>query len=598
MLDVRGRTGRLFAVLLVLAGMLCVGAAFAEDAPVTYVDNPVRTDRLHLRAAPRQSAASLGRYYSGAVVTVLDEEGEWAHVTVGAGDAVAEGYMMRQFLTTVSGEDRYGIQDLQPTAWVSTLPDERTLPLRANPSTTAPAIEQLENGRYVWILGDIGEDWAHVIFYEAGVPRAGYLHNTDIIRDIPIEYSSMAMVRNPSPGKRVQLRAAPSDDARSLGLYYTGVPVSVFGTSGEWTQVLIGSGAEGLTRIGYIQTQYLDADVDWSLKESEIAYARIDSAQGEVTVYENPSDKAKPQGPLRNGALVWVLADAGGWCHITTENMSGYVRADALRLLEERYTYAYANTHVALGYATLYQPEGAARTTDEAGRIRSYRYCEEVETYYASLTDGGSVLVLSEMDGWLQVKSIYYDTYFVPSANVKALYHVPGLSGNAGTYAEHKAGTYTVGKELDADIYALVMPEGGTGSATVFLPDGTEQRTHMPDPQMPYNVYLAEGMRITVTGDLVLAPMDTARYPVSASMNDPSNTGVGRFLAGINCEDGGIHVKVKPGYSEGYYTISTFENETAEPAAPVRVEPGEGIFVPLDTGNFIEIVDCVYWVNG
>lgn len=63
------------------------------------VNNPDPADRLHLRTKPDRSAASLGKFYNGTPVHVLERDGAWAHVRVGLGEASLEGYMMSEYLT-------------------------------------------------------------------------------------------------------------------------------------------------------------------------------------------------------------------------------------------------------------------------------------------------------------------------------------------------------------------------------------------------------------------------------------------------------------------------------------------------------------------
>lgn len=57
-------------------------------------NNPHLLDRLHLRAEPSRESASLGKYYNGTPVFVLEHGEEWTRVRVGG----TEGYMMTQFL--------------------------------------------------------------------------------------------------------------------------------------------------------------------------------------------------------------------------------------------------------------------------------------------------------------------------------------------------------------------------------------------------------------------------------------------------------------------------------------------------------------------
>ena len=58
------------------------------------VNNPNPADRLHLREEPDRASASLGKYYNGAPVRVLETKGDWTYV-----DILGEtGWMMSRYL--------------------------------------------------------------------------------------------------------------------------------------------------------------------------------------------------------------------------------------------------------------------------------------------------------------------------------------------------------------------------------------------------------------------------------------------------------------------------------------------------------------------
>lgn len=65
-----------------------------------------------------------------------------------------------------------------------------------------------------------------------------------------------AVVSNPNPQDRLNLREQPSKAAASLGKYYNGVAVHINqNLQNSWAYVTIGSG-EGVAQ-GYMSTQYL-----------------------------------------------------------------------------------------------------------------------------------------------------------------------------------------------------------------------------------------------------------------------------------------------------------------------------------------------------
>ena len=86
---------RWFYVLLAI-WLLCGWAGWALGEDTLMVANPNPEDRLHLRAAPSTSAASLGKYYNGTCVAALQfHRNGWAEVQVGP----LRGYMSMQYLS-------------------------------------------------------------------------------------------------------------------------------------------------------------------------------------------------------------------------------------------------------------------------------------------------------------------------------------------------------------------------------------------------------------------------------------------------------------------------------------------------------------------
>ena len=121
-------------------------------------DDPQK--RLHLRVAPNKEAKSLGKYYSGTAVQVLDEQGEWAHVSVYG----IEGYVMKEFLVFVEEMLRvpayYPELVIREELWVAgvkvyTQPHEHADITR---------IKNESDGYRTTIIGVAGDDWFHVIF--------------------------------------------------------------------------------------------------------------------------------------------------------------------------------------------------------------------------------------------------------------------------------------------------------------------------------------------------------------------------------------------------------------------------------------------------
>lgn len=138
---------RLFALLLTV--LLMIPAAWAETG-VRYIDGG-DADRVHLRAEPSAQADSLGLYFSGTSVIVIDWYDEWAHVLIGD----VEGYMMARF---ISGE-----QPVMAGPWqMVNNPHSTWVNLRMSPSMDGLIATCPDNGTLVRVLGETADGWSYV----------------------------------------------------------------------------------------------------------------------------------------------------------------------------------------------------------------------------------------------------------------------------------------------------------------------------------------------------------------------------------------------------------------------------------------------------
>lgn len=76
------------------------------------VNNPDPADRLHLRDGASKSGNSLGKFYNGTPVQVLERKGDWTRVQIGFGATARTGWMMTKYLTF--GADMDAVRDAFP----------------------------------------------------------------------------------------------------------------------------------------------------------------------------------------------------------------------------------------------------------------------------------------------------------------------------------------------------------------------------------------------------------------------------------------------------------------------------------------------------
>lgn len=309
---------KLLGALLALALLLSLGAALADGRALTpgsiaYVNNPNPADRLNLRTGPGTRFASLGKYYNGTWVTVLDVTGDgWAHVRIDP----LEGYMDAAYLTA----DAAQVGGQLPTVFVYN-DERRSAALHSRPSGSSAVLTVYPYGSAVYnVLSVRADGWRHVydsaygygfVFADVLTPKLDY-HKSG---------SNYAYVRNPDSTDRLHLRAAPDSGAASLGKYYNGVRVLVLDDAGGgWQHVLVGSVE------GYMRSTYLSA-------------SPVASAQPVVTVYNTrgtganvrsgPSTSAASLRLAYNGETLTVLAvREDGWLHVNAQGTEGFVRGE------------------------------------------------------------------------------------------------------------------------------------------------------------------------------------------------------------------------------------------------------------------------------
>lgn len=123
-------------------------------------------------------------------------------------------------------------------------------------------------------------------------------------------------------GARVHLRAEPSQQAASLGLYFSGTPVNCEGSpEDEWVQVRIG------TEEGYMMGAFLTDGMEEiaTLSWRQTGTVRTDSF---VNLRDEPGTGGRVIRELTDGeGLVLLGETADGWYHVDAGGLDGYVMA-------------------------------------------------------------------------------------------------------------------------------------------------------------------------------------------------------------------------------------------------------------------------------
>jgi len=175
-----------------------------------------------------------------------------------------------------------------------------------------------------------------------------------------------AVVNNPDPEDRLNLRDAPSREGNSLGKYLNGTVAEILSRPDDtWAQVKIGQ------TVGYMMQDYL-ADANIIVAPAlDAAQVASTSAYGEH-LRSGPEELANPIVLVPNGTEVTILGYADGFAHVQHGGAVGYMPLDALALPGEENQGALSVMPVpepltgSLIRATLYYEDVTAELTDPA----------------------------------------------------------------------------------------------------------------------------------------------------------------------------------------------------------------------------------------
>jgi len=150
-----------------LPGSLEEALNIMDSSAWAVVSNPDPNDRLHLRASPDRGAKSLGKYYNGTPMRILETKGDWVRVDIFG----VTGWMMKEYLAF--GDDGYQVEAMFPSR-VPVNPTTHQY-VYAEPDRDQPAFcASCENiGQSLFVLAIVDDEWYHVWFQDG--ERTGYV---------------------------------------------------------------------------------------------------------------------------------------------------------------------------------------------------------------------------------------------------------------------------------------------------------------------------------------------------------------------------------------------------------------------------------------
>ena len=293
-----------------------------EPGTPAWIMNSAEDFRLNLREEPSVSAASLGKYYTGTPITLTGQmKNGFAQVLLAG---VTIGWIDVRFLTTDS------------LAFVPELPSVTIqnpgsgANLRSGPATSYSRLGWYRHGTKVTVLGVRSDGWYHVVIEDT----VGYISETLLSGSFPFGYGSdsddpllhdnMAngettlYLNLRTKGGSLNLRKEATIASKSLGVFYTGTPVTIVSyTRTGWAYVRIGH-TEG----------YMDADYLAAAKPTQCGEDRIirNSKASGLNLRRLPSTGSEVLAFLDNYSQVTVLGQlSDGWCYVQVGETLGYM---------------------------------------------------------------------------------------------------------------------------------------------------------------------------------------------------------------------------------------------------------------------------------
>ena len=307
----------------------------APDSPVIYkggtsgwIINQQEGYRLNLREDPSATAKSIGKYFTGTpLIFTGNQKNSFVQVLL-AGTTF--GWVDERFVTS----DALSFVPETPTVTIKNSGSGAVL--RSGPSSSYDRIGWFSHGTPVVVLGVHADGWHHVdingqvgyispsllsgIFpYGNGLDSDNITHNSETTNSILNLY-----INTRSSGGQLHLRKSASVSAKSLGLFYTGTPVTVLSyTRDGWAYVRIGQ-SEG----------YMDADYLASLKPTQYGAQRTvrNSRATGLNLRSLPSTGGELLSFAPNYASITVLGElSDGWCYVEYNGQLGYMLGTYLK---------------------------------------------------------------------------------------------------------------------------------------------------------------------------------------------------------------------------------------------------------------------------
>lgn len=305
---------RFFALLLCLA-MILPTVGLAEE--IRYVYNQEDYDRLNLRKTPDVEGESIGRFYKGTTVRVLDMGDTYAKVRIGD----LTGYMQHQYLITERAAwaaGKWGTVNVEGTG--------QSINLRAKPNSKSTVLQTYPNGTAVQILGESG-DFYHV----RAVDFDGYMQKSLlVVADQNSGFPIFNIAYGTLINDKVNLRSYPSRQGTSI-LQMNRGKLMIIAACGPWYYVTYPwDGTDEERQYGFVLGNQLALSVT-SWETPNVAVVNNPKESDRLILRGSASASGAVLGRYFNDTQVEVLEKNGSWWRVRVDGKEGYMDSKYLQ---------------------------------------------------------------------------------------------------------------------------------------------------------------------------------------------------------------------------------------------------------------------------